>query len=128
MSATTVCWACGAPDLQAAPLPAIPPSLRCGSCGMTRAAVTDPDAVRDLYGASYYQIYGGLDAEYDADPQGRRHEARQRLRFLRRYVRTGRLLEVGSAVGYFLDVAERGGFTVIGIEPAAELARTAEER
>jgi SAM-dependent methyltransferase len=123
-----VCWACGATGLQAAAVPAIPPSLRCEACGMTRAAVTDPDAVRDLYGASYYQIYGGLDAGYDADPRARRHEAYRRLRFLRRYVRTGRLLEVGSAVGYFLAAAKRGGFAVVGIEPAAELARTAGER
>jgi 2-polyprenyl-3-methyl-5-hydroxy-6-metoxy-1,4-benzoquinol methylase len=95
---------------------------------MVRAAVTDPDAVRELYGASYYQVYGGLDAGYDADPDRRRYEAHRRLRLVQRFVRTGRLVEIGSAVGYFLDAAKRAGFQVTGIEPAEELARTARER
>jgi 2-polyprenyl-3-methyl-5-hydroxy-6-metoxy-1,4-benzoquinol methylase len=95
---------------------------------MTRAEVTDPDAVRELYGASYYQVYGGLDAGYDADPQARRYESHRRLRFLQRYVRQGRLLEIGSAVGYFLEAAKGAGFDVTGIEPAEELARGAAER
>jgi 2-polyprenyl-3-methyl-5-hydroxy-6-metoxy-1,4-benzoquinol methylase len=125
---STVCWACGATGLEPAELPAIPPSLRCPACGMVRAAVTDPHAVRELYGASYYQIYGGLDAGYDADPERRRYESHRRLRLVQRFVRGGRLVEIGSAVGYFLDAAKRAGFEVTGIEPAEELARTARER
>jgi len=95
---------------------------------MVRAAVTDPDAVRALYGASYYQVYGGLDAGYDADPERRRYESARRLRLVQRYVRRGRLLEIGSAVGYFLAAAKRAGFEPTGIEPAEELARAARER
>jgi SAM-dependent methyltransferase len=69
-----------------------------------------------------------LEAGYDADPPARRYEARRRVRFLRRYVRSGRLLEVGSAAGYFLDAAKGAGFAVTGIEPAEELARAARIR
>jgi SAM-dependent methyltransferase len=123
-----VCWACGTADLEPAELPATPPSVRCRSCGMVRTEITDPDAVRALYGASYYQVYGGLDAGYDADPQRRRYESARRLRLVQRYVRSGRLLEVGSAVGYFLEAAKRAGFEPTGIEPAEELARAASER
>jgi SAM-dependent methyltransferase len=127
-AANAVCWACGASDLEAAELPSIPPSLRCPACGMVRAAITDPAAVRALYGASYYQVYGGLDAGYDADPERRRYESARRLRLVQRYVRRGRLLEIGSAMGYFLDAAKRAGFEPTGIEPARELARAARER
>jgi 2-polyprenyl-3-methyl-5-hydroxy-6-metoxy-1,4-benzoquinol methylase len=125
---TTECWACGASGLRPAELPEIPPSLRCGTCGMVRAAVTDPEAVRALYGTSYYEVYGGVDASYDADPEARRYESQRRLRLVQRFVRSGRLLEVGSAMGYFLAEAERAGFEVTGIEPAEDLVRRASER
>jgi 2-polyprenyl-3-methyl-5-hydroxy-6-metoxy-1,4-benzoquinol methylase len=130
MSAVTTaeCWACGASDLRPAELPQIPPSLRCNHCGMVRAAVTDPEAVRALYGASYYEVYGGLDADYDADAEGRRYESQRRLRLVQRFVRSGRLLEIGSAMGFFLAEAKRAGFDVTGIEPAEDLARRARER
>jgi SAM-dependent methyltransferase len=95
---------------------------------MVRAAVTEPDAVRALYGASYYQVYGGLDVGYDADPERRRYESARRLRLVQRYVPRGRLLEIGSAMGYFLAAAKRAGFEPTGIEPAEELARAARER
>src|SRR5687768_8646719 len=122
------CWACGAGGLIPAKLPAAPPSLCCAACGMVRAGVTDPGAVRDLYDASYYQVYGGVDAGYEANPERRRYESRRRLALVRRYVTGGRMLEIGSAAGFFLDAANRNGFTVLGIEPAEELARAARER
>ena len=122
------CWACGAHGLTPSALPATPPSLRCPDCGMIRAAVTDPEAVRELYGAEYYEVYGGVDASYEADPERRSYESRRRLALVHRSVRVGRLLEIGSAAGFFLDLANRNGFTVLGIEPAEELARAAGER
>jgi 2-polyprenyl-3-methyl-5-hydroxy-6-metoxy-1,4-benzoquinol methylase len=127
-AASETCWACGAGGLTPAALPATPPSLRCPVCGMVRAAETDAEAVRDLYDASYYEAYGGVDAGYESDPERRRYESRRRLALVHRFVRGGRLLEIGSAAGVFLDAAHRDGFTVLGIEPAEELARAAGER
>lgn len=95
---------------------------------MQFSAVRDREAVRALYGNDYYEIYGGVDAGYDAEPDLRIYEARRRLAFLRRFRAGGRLLEIGSAAGYFLDGAQRGGFDVVGVEPAEEQARHARER
>ena len=38
---------------------------------------------------------------------------------------SGRLLEIGAASGYFLDAAQKAGFSVSGIEPVTEVAEQA---
>jgi SAM-dependent methyltransferase len=40
----------------------------------------------------------------------------------------GRLLEVGSASGYFLDAAARGGYQPLGVEPSPRESASAVER
>lgn len=46
----------------------------------------------------------------------------------RRGERSGRLLEVGCAAGFFLERARRLGFSVQGVEPSRDAARVAVER
>lgn len=43
-------------------------------------------------------------------------EARKRLEWIQQHVSGGRLLEVGSATGEFVSVAEGSGFDVVGLE------------
>jgi SAM-dependent methyltransferase len=83
--------------------------------------------VHDLYDARYFQLYPG-GGSYDEDERPRRYEAAARLRFVRRFVHTGRLLEIGSAMGHFLAVARDAGFEVMGVEPSDDAARRARER
>jgi SAM-dependent methyltransferase len=84
--------------------------------------------VRDRYDAAYFAEYPGGKA-YDEDEKQRRHEAARRLRWLQSHGAEGALVEIGSASGYFLDAARRGGFMpVVGVEPAAETARAAAAR
>jgi SAM-dependent methyltransferase len=95
---------------------------------MTFVALVEPNMVRELYGAAYYDSYGGVDAGYDADPVGRSYESRRRVAFLKRFVARGRLLEIGCASGFFLEAADSAGFRVTGVEPSAEQAAIARAR
>ena len=122
----TTCWICGAeaaPDPRYAGLPLV----RCGSCGFLFAPVRSPEELHALYTRDYFDAYPGGVA-YDADEAQRRHEAAVRLGWLRRHAQRGRLLEIGSASGWFLTQARDAGFSVEGIEPAADVAREAAQR
>jgi SAM-dependent methyltransferase len=122
---TVPCRACGGP---AAPTAELDPVAlyRCSVCGFLFERERSADEVHGLYDQSYFDTYAGT-GSYEDDAQ-RRHEAALRLRLVQRYVKGGRMLELGSAMGYFLAAAARGGFTPVGIEPGEEAARRARER
>lgn len=118
---TASCWACGG---RASPASELAPAhyLRCGTCGLAFQPDRSPQAVHGLYDASYFESCMGLEGGYGGQAAERAHEARVRVRYVRRAVRAGRLLEIGAAQGHFLEAAARAGFTVRGIEPADEAA------
>src|SRR5690349_9683577 len=123
---TTACPICGAdagPDTRYAGLAL----ARCGTCGFVFAPVASAEELHGLYTTAYFDEYPGGQA-YDADEAQRRHEAAVRLAWLRRYAQGGRLLEIGSASGWFLAQARDAGFDVEGIEPAEEIATASTER
>lgn len=98
--------------------------MKCKACGLR--FYPSGTAPREVYDASYFTGYQGGDY-FESVPQ-RRHEARVRLSLLPE-PREGadRLLEVGSAAGFFLDEAVKAGWKVTGVEPSAETAAFAEE-
>jgi SAM-dependent methyltransferase len=112
------CPACGGEDV-------VPTSrflpLRyrvCASCGfLTPASPPAEDP-------SFFTAYGGSGPYTSAEAQ-RRYEAAARIRVVDRFTSPGRLLEVGSAGGFFLDEARRAGFDVLGVEPSNEMAEYA---
>ena len=79
-------------------------------------STADPQAIRDYYG-SYppYNLHG-------ADEKERGFERRVR-RINRLMPRRGRLLDVGSGLGYFLKVAQLDGWDVTGLEPQESAAK-----
>lgn len=120
------CWICGAPaapDTRYAGLPLV----RCSACGFLFAPVASAEELHRLYTTEYFDSYPGGQA-YDADEVQRAHEAAVRLKWVRTYLTRGRLLEIGSASGWFLGQARDAGFTVEGIEPAADVAFAATSR
>ena len=46
----------------------------------------------------------------------------------RHFVAPGRLLDFGSAAGYFLEVAKADGWSVMGVELSAHMAGQSAER
>lgn len=92
------------------------PIYRCPACGVGMALPTQFDAAA-YYDSSYFN--GGRSdgyANYVQAGDVLRAQFRQELTLLNKFgVRSGRLLEVGCAYGYFLDVAKET-FQVSGLE------------
>ena len=97
------------------------PMVACRACGCVYVG-DDPAAIDfdALYGEAYYT--GGSDAvfaDYVGQEAARRAHARRKLAVLRtlppRIARSGRLLDVGCAAGFFLAEA-RAHYTVQGVE------------
>jgi len=102
------CPNCGTVDGR--PLPAFQAHhlVRCRSCGTTYAGRSPrPEELERLYAS--YPVHSGL-----SPITRKRFEAL--LDELERYRSTGRLIDVGSGSGYFLDVARERGWDVHGTE------------
>jgi 2-polyprenyl-3-methyl-5-hydroxy-6-metoxy-1,4-benzoquinol methylase len=97
--------------------------LICDPCGLARSVPTiETEELAALYGAVE-------DPDYLVSEEERRASFRDALEEIERYLpeRKGSLLEIGSAVGLFLEEARDQGWEVTGIEPsrwASERARS----
>ncbi|MDX2166137.1 MAG: class I SAM-dependent methyltransferase [Deltaproteobacteria bacterium] len=91
---------------------------RCRNCGFITAPVDEAIDPATLYGEAYFRGEEYLD--YAADEAFIKRTLRPRLDALLAQRRGGRLLEIGAAYGFFLDLA-RPHFDVVGFEisPAA---------
>jgi 2-polyprenyl-3-methyl-5-hydroxy-6-metoxy-1,4-benzoquinol methylase len=108
---------------------------RCRVCGLLQTWPLPSDAeLRAWY--QRYDVLGQRDSYYAwvntadplATPEGR--ELAARLALVQRHVRSTspRLLEVGSGHGFFLSLAKRAGFVVVGVELNAAAAQASRER
>jgi SAM-dependent methyltransferase len=104
--------------------------LTCAACRFVTADVTiSPEELARLYGPEYF--HGAEYMDYVADREPIQHHFRARLRRLVRYVPDSRakdLLEIGSAYGFFLDVAKDHFRSVRGIDISVEASRYAREQ
>ncbi len=94
---------------------------RCQSCGLGRTETAGFDPI-SYYTGDYFsgRHSDGYSDYLGAEPVLRREFARS-ADFIRRYCRSGRLLDLGCAYGFFLKEAQRY-FDVSGIELAEEAA------
>jgi len=99
--------------------------LKCPECGFVTAQLAGPVDPHKLYDDRYFA--GGEYLDYRADEVFFRENFRRRLAAVLRRRSSGRLLEIGAAYGFFLDLAA-GCFEVIGFELNAEAARYGRER
>jgi 2-polyprenyl-3-methyl-5-hydroxy-6-metoxy-1,4-benzoquinol methylase len=99
----------------------------CARCGLGR---TDPrptsQSLSRFYGEDYWhrssdgRRYTSDDIRYFLRRYGRR------VAYLKRFKRKGKLLEIGTGAGFFLESARRRGYDVQGIEFSSYAARQAE--
>lgn len=89
--------------------------LRCSECGFAfRQMRSDEQALA--------QLYRQMDpSKYEAEAAGRARTAARHLRIVQGYAKPGRILDVGCASGLFLDLAQRAGWRVVGVEPSETL-------
>jgi 2-polyprenyl-3-methyl-5-hydroxy-6-metoxy-1,4-benzoquinol methylase len=102
--------------------------VRCRACGLLfRADLPSPNDLPELYGAAYFRSgessqHGEGYADYLAEEELHRLNARRRLRLLEGLGPPGALLDVGCAAGFFLDEAQRRGWDVSGSELSPVMA------
>src|SRR2546421_5559853 len=112
---TAECIVCGSTELAA---PLYRGIVRCGACGYISAdmRLTDEELFA-LYNEGFFS--GAEFSDYAADEKFFRKNFRLRLRALRKFLdpaRHRRLLEIGSAYGFFLAEARRAFPHVEGID------------
>jgi SAM-dependent methyltransferase len=80
--------------------------------------------ILNQYDESYFK--GRVYADYEKEREIIQRNFRNRLKFMEAFVRNGKLLEIGSAYGFFLDLA-REKFDTVGFEACVEAAKHAQE-
>jgi len=96
--------------------------VECRSCGLV---YMNPRPHHEAVVENYGDVE---DREYIEEEQGRLETFAESLELVRRYRRSGRLLDVGCHVGTFLTLAEAAGFEVAGVEPSRWASEIARER
>ena len=96
----------------------------CKYCGLVRAKDKYFQTnTRKLYTKQYFN---GIDyADYSAEESALKKNFQNRIKILSRYKAKGKILDIGCAYGYFLDVAKREGYVPLGVELDASIARHA---
>ena len=95
--------------------------VRCIKCGMV---YTNPRPAREALLAGYGSC---VDDAYLQESSSRSINAHLSLNVIKRFAHSGRLLEIGSATGYFLNAA-RADFDAVGLEPSEWACKIARER
>lgn len=104
--------------------------VRCQRCGFL---YVDPRPSQDELDAfyrnpRYFQSGGPYGyAAYLADREEIQRQALERLNLIEQLVPRGRLLDVGCAAGFFLQVAKERGWQVEGVEIAPAMIHAAEQ-
>jgi len=98
--------------------------LKCPQCGFVTARLDEPVDARRLYQGDYFSGEEYLD--YRADEAVLKRNFRRRLNEILASRSQGRLLEIGAAYGFFLDLA-RQHFQVLGFELNPAAARHARD-
>lgn len=127
------CCVCGGRAWSAMPDTALAHLVQCDGCDLVR--VRDFPPVSDLlslYGANYYRnphshLVGY--ENYEADQPNIMRTARRRLRLIERYEPDPRrLLDVGCALGYFMEAAREHGWQPTGLDVSSFAASVATRR
>ena len=95
--------------------------VRCVDCGLT---YTNPRPKREELARGYREY---VDEQYLSESSSRSINAHLSLNVIKRFISSGKLLEVGASSGYFLNAA-RVDFDVAGLEPSEWACAIARER
>ena len=95
--------------------------IRCGDCGFAYVTPRVPDShLHLIYQTEYFKSQSAGDfgySDYTRDRQGYRRTFQKKADIVQRFVPDpGRVLEVGSAAGFFLLAMKERGYDTCGIE------------
>lgn len=101
--------------------------VRCSSCDLVFYVPNAPINASKLYGSHYFQ--GGEYRNYEEDRDDHLPNFRARIRDLKKLgVESGRLLEIGCAYGFFLELAKAEGFDPVGYDISGDAVQSARAR
>lgn len=86
--------------------------VRCGKCGLI---FISPRIKRDLVIQGYSKAE---DEKYVSQESGRMATFKNSVKKIKKYIQTGRLLDIGAASGIFVKAAKDEGFDAYGVEPS----------
>jgi spore coat polysaccharide biosynthesis predicted glycosyltransferase SpsG/SAM-dependent methyltransferase len=117
------CDVCGSDAFEALHLLHSRPMVRCCRCGLHYMNVRpSPELLEQVYAAEYFtapRTQGDI-SNYEADKPNVLRFARTRLAALERLLPgKGRLLDVGCALGFYLEEAKQRGWQVCGMDISA---------
>lgn len=96
--------------------------VQCSDCGLL---FVNPRLKTDIILSSYVQ---STDELYALQAEGREKTFQKNLRLVERYApNKGKILDVGAAAGFFLNIARKSGWEPYGIEPSEWLCRYGRE-
>jgi 2-polyprenyl-3-methyl-5-hydroxy-6-metoxy-1,4-benzoquinol methylase len=79
--------------------------------------------------ADYYKVWGGLDVDNIKSVEKIKEKTFLRLlKFVKRYKSVGKILDIGCATGFLLDVFSKYGFEPYGTECCREFAEIAKNK
>jgi 2-polyprenyl-3-methyl-5-hydroxy-6-metoxy-1,4-benzoquinol methylase len=121
------CEVCGGADVEFLFEKAEHRFVRCTGCALERIDPAPTDAtLASIYGAHYYDAWG-LHGNEDTVARLKKGTFRWVLDALPASIRGGKLLDLGAATGFLLEVAKERGFEPYGVElsefGAKEIAR-----
>jgi hypothetical protein len=88
------------------------PIVKCTRCGLVyQSPVPSAEEIIDAYD-------GVVDTRYVEESSGRMETFALDLDAVERHAQSGRLVDIGCHLGFFLDVAKARGWDVAGVEPS----------
>ena len=104
--------------------------VRSPGCGLEwQRPFPSPERLRELYAGDYFQRWGARDPAALARVRAMKHASyRDLLRELARLRPGGRLLDLGCAMGFLLEVSEQAGFQGWGLDLNPEAVRAAKQQ
>ena len=104
--------------------------VRCGGCGLEwQRPFPSPERLRELYAGDYFQRWGARDpASFERVRAIKQASCRELLAELARLRPGGKLLDLGCAMGFLLEAAEKTGFQGWGLDLNPEAVGIAKQR
>jgi SAM-dependent methyltransferase len=106
--------------------------FRCGYCSLAQTKFTEPmeEFIKRFYSKGYYtgDPRFGAFFHYEEDRACINRNTAQSLSRLKKIKPSGRLLDVGCAMGFFVEQAQKTGYDAYGFDPSAYAVKKARNK
>lgn len=90
------------------------PIMKCKKCDLVFVNTSEGFKQNQLYDKAYYS--GSVYADYESDRKVHQAKFDKLLCLIEKVCQPGKLIEIGSAFGFFMDLAKNRGWSCIGYE------------